>query len=388
MTSRTRSAPPPIGGRQEHVDDNSVMSGAGFWLIVVIVFIALVTAAVMTGTSKIEDDIADRTTAALRSNGYTAVIAEASGTHVALYGTYSDDQSEEGAVGVVRGVPGVSGVSIELWFVSNAEVEDLIITGQAIEFNWDATSVAVTGDVSNTDRSQFIAETLTPSFGRVDTAGFTVVDGIPDESDWIGTILSLAISARESIEVGRLIVVPDQDLLVLTGDVESKTIRNALNEEVVEAGNAIGFDTNAAVRVPDLAPDVVPPTEEDVEALQIDLDALLRDKVVEFEVNSDVITETGITLLDEILEILRLAPEISVEIAGHADTHGRPSTNLVLSEARAASVLLYLIAQGENPDRYTSVGYGDTQPIADNTTAEGRARNRRIEFRASLEEGT
>ena len=108
---------------------------------------------------------------------------------------------------------------------------------------------------------------------------------------------------------------------------------------------------------------------------------------MEFEVNSDVITETGITLLDEILEILRLAPEIMVEIAGHADTHGKATTNLVLSEARAASVLLYLIAQGENPDRYTSVGYGDTEPIADNTTAEGRARNRRIEFRALLEEG-
>jgi outer membrane protein OmpA-like peptidoglycan-associated protein len=388
MTSRTRSAPPPIGGRQEPVDDNSVMSGAGFWLITVIVFIALLTAAVMAGTSKIEDDIVNRTTAALRSNGYTSVIAEASGTDVALYGTYSDDQSEESAVGVARRVSGVSGVSTELWFVSDGEVEDLIITGQAIEFNWDATSVTVTGDVSTADRSRFMAETLAPSFGSVDTAGFTVVDGIPDESDWIGTILSLAISARESIEVGRLIVVPDQDLLVLTGEVESKSIRNALNEEVVEAGDAIGFDTNAAVRVPDLAPDVVPPTEEDVEALQIDLDALLKDKVVEFEVNSDVITETGITLLDEILEILRLAPDISVEIAGHADTHGKPSTNLVLSEARAASVLLYLIAQRENPDRYTSVGYGDTQPIADNTTAEGRARNRRIEFRALLEEGT
>jgi outer membrane protein OmpA-like peptidoglycan-associated protein len=176
--------------------------------------------------------------------------------------------------------------------------------------------------------------------------------------------------------------------LILTGDVETKIIRNALNKEVVEAGETIGFDTNAAVRVPESDPEVVPPTEEEVVALQIDLDALLKDKVVEFEVNSDVITETGITLLDEILEILQLEPEIRIEIAGHADTHGKAATNLVLSEARAASVLLYLIAQGENPDRYTSVGYGDTQPIADNTTAEGRARNRRIEFRASLEEGT
>jgi OOP family OmpA-OmpF porin len=289
---------------------------------------------------------------------------------------------------VVLRVPGVAGVSGDLWLVSDGEVEDLIITGEAIEFNWDATSLTITGDISTADRKQFITEALAPSFGRVDTASLAVVDGIPDESDWIGTILSLAISVRDPIEVGRLIVVPDQDLLILTGDVESKSIRNALNNEVVEAGEAIGFDTNAAVRVPEVDPVVVPPTEEEVVALQIDLDALLKDKVVEFEVNSDVITETGITLLDEILEILRLAPEIRIEIAGHADTHGKAATNLVLSEARAASVLLHLIAQGENPDRYTSVGYGDTQPIADNTTAEGRARNRRIAFRALLEEGT
>lgn len=388
MTNRTRSAPPPIGGRQEQVEDNSVMSGVGFWLIAIIAFIALATAAVVMGTSKIEDDIETRASAALRNNGYTAVIAEASGTEVAVYGTYSDDQTEEAVHAVVRGVPGVSAVSGDLWLVSDGEVEDLIITGEAIEFNWDATSVTVTGDISTADRKQFIADALAPAFGVVEASSFTVVEGIPDESDWIGSILALAISAREPIEVGRLIVVPHQDLLVLTGDVQSKPLRNALNKEVVETGEAIGFDTNAAVRVPELEPEVVPPTEEEVEALQIDLDALLEDKVVEFEVNSDVITETGITLLNEILAILRLAPEIRIEIAGHADTHGKPTTNLVLSEARASSVLLYLIAQGENPDRYTSVGYGDTQPIADNTTAEGRARNRRIEFRALLEEGT
>ena len=86
------------------------------------------------------------------------------------------------------------------------------------------------------------------------------------------------------------------------------------------------------------------------------------------------------------LAILRLAPDIRIEIAGHADTQGSAAANLTLSEARAAAVLAYLVAQGESIDRYMSVGYGDTQPVADNTTDEGRARNRRIVFRAILEE--
>jgi OOP family OmpA-OmpF porin len=154
---------------------------------------------------------------------------------------------------------------------------------------------------------------------------------------------------------------------------------------VSEVALSIGFDANPAVRVPDVER-VAPPTEEEVVALQIDLDSLLKDKVVEFEIKSDVITDTGIALLDEILEILTLEPEIKIEIAGHADSQGGAASNMILSQARADAVLVYLIAHDEAPDRFTAIGYGETQPIADNATEEGRARNRRIEFRASLEE--
>ena len=362
------------------------MSGIGFWLIAFVIFVAIATAAIVMGTSKIEADIEARATTALQNSGYVAVVAEASGTDVELYGTFTGDQSEDAAKLVVQRVPGVAGVSGDLWHLSGYDVEDIIIEGDAIEFAWNLSMVTVTGDISTEERRSFIAETLAEPFGSVDIDGFAVVEGLEDESDWIGAILALTISANEAMDVGRLIVVPDQELLVLTGDVDDKDVRNALNKEVVEVGDVIGFDTNAAVRVPELPPELLPPTEEEVEALQVDLDALLVNKVVEFEVNSDIITQTGVILLDEVLDILRLDPEILIEIAGHADTQGSAAANLTLSEARATAVLAYLIAQGERPDRYTSVGYGDTQPVADNTTDEGRARNRRIEFRAILEE--
>jgi len=386
MANRTKRTPPPFGANQEDFEDHSVMSGLGFWLIAFLLFVALATAAVIVGTSKIEADITARATAALEQSGYVAVVAEASGTDVELYGSYSTDQSEEAAHLVVQRVAGVTGVSGELWFISDDELEEIIITGDAIEFAWDGTSVVITGDISTQDRKMFISDTLAPIFGSVDVADFEVVEGLPDESSWIGTILALVISAQDPMVSGRLIVVPDQELLVLTGDVDSKPIRNLLNKEVSEAGESIGFDTNAAVRVPEVPPATVPPTEEEVEALQVDLDALLKDKIVEFEINSDVITDAGVILLDEILDILRLAPEIRIEVAGHADTQGSPAANLILSEARAASVSSYLITKGENPDRYVVVGYGDARPVADNSTDAGRARNRRIEFWAILEE--
>jgi len=69
-----------------------------------------------------------------------------------------------------------------------------------------------------------------------------------------------------------------------------------------------------------------------------------------------------------------------VEIAGHADTDGNADRNLDLSQRRADAVVAYFVSRGESPDRFIAVGYGDTRPIADNSTAAGRQKNRRIEF--------
>jgi OOP family OmpA-OmpF porin len=119
--------------------------------------------------------------------------------------------------------------------------------------------------------------------------------------------------------------------------------------------------------------------------LQEDLDDLISGKVIEFEFNSDVLTRDGRRLLMDILSALRRFPDVPVEIAGHADAVGTPQANLELSRRRAQAVVDFLVARGEDPNRFVVTAYGDTRPIADNSTPEGRARNRRIEFIA-LEE--
>ena len=117
-----------------------------------------------------------------------------------------------------------------------------------------------------------------------------------------------------------------------------------------------------------------------------DLDELIEGKVVEFEFDSAVLTDEGKALLDEIVAALKQVPLVPVEIAGHTDDVGSPESNLVLSRERAEAVLSYLLAAGEDADRFVVIGYGESQPIADNATEEGRARNRRIQFVALLEE--
>jgi aconitate hydratase len=68
------------------------------------------------------------------------------------------------------------------------------------------------------------------------------------------------------------------------------------------------------------------------------------------------------------------------EIGGHTDNVGQAASNQALSEARANSVRAYLVSKGVGKDALTAAGYGDTKPVADNATAEGKAKNRRIEF--------
>ena len=77
-------------------------------------------------------------------------------------------------------------------------------------------------------------------------------------------------------------------------------------------------------------------------------------------------------------------PSYILGINGHTDSQGRDELNLVLSQKRAIAVKKYLEKNSISAARLTSKGFGETLPIADNTSREGRAKNRRVEFKVSF----
>jgi outer membrane protein OmpA-like peptidoglycan-associated protein len=101
---------------------------------------------------------------------------------------------------------------------------------------------------------------------------------------------------------------------------------------------------------------------------------------VTFASGRSVLTEESFATLDEVAASLQAHPEIRIEIAGHTDATGSPEVNTRLSLARARAVMMYLARQGVSPERMVAEGYGPDRPIAPNGTAEGRARNRRVEL--------
>lgn len=104
-------------------------------------------------------------------------------------------------------------------------------------------------------------------------------------------------------------------------------------------------------------------------------------KGVNFEHDSAKLTASSTATLDDAITTLQRRSDINVEVAAHTDSQGTDEYNMGLSERRAASVMAYLTSHGIDAGRLTSKGYGESQPIADNKTKEGRAENRRVELR-------
>ena len=102
---------------------------------------------------------------------------------------------------------------------------------------------------------------------------------------------------------------------------------------------------------------------------------------VNFEFDSAMLTAGSTAMLDEGVKILKRHSDMKVEIAGHTDSQGNDKYNQGLSERRAQAVADYLIAHGANGSNISVTGYGESQPVADNSTKEGRAANRRVELR-------
>jgi len=122
------------------------------------------------------------------------------------------------------------------------------------------------------------------------------------------------------------------------------------------------------------------------EGVQIDVNGCeIREEIdlpgVTFETNSDRLLPGAENVLDDAAETLRRNPSISVEVAGHTDSDGAAEYNESLSERRAMTVRDYLAERGVEADRLTVRGYGEANPVADNSTAAGKAENRRVVLR-------
>jgi outer membrane protein OmpA-like peptidoglycan-associated protein len=118
------------------------------------------------------------------------------------------------------------------------------------------------------------------------------------------------------------------------------------------------------------------------EATWFDFDRLL------FDTGKATLQPASQEQLTNIADILKAYPQVKIRIGGYTDNTGDPSANLRLSGERAANIMAELVRLGIDPTRITAKGYGEENPIADNSTEEGRRKNRRISLRVTEKQNT
>ena len=112
----------------------------------------------------------------------------------------------------------------------------------------------------------------------------------------------------------------------------------------------------------------------------------LGENSVRFNTDKSTLTTTAKANLDKLVPVFNQYPDTNIQIYGYTDSTGTVAHNLTLSEQRAASVKSYLTGKGISSSRFTTTGLGIADPIASNDTADGRSKNRRVEFAITANE--
>ncbi|GAB4286267.1 MAG: OmpA family protein [Roseovarius sp.] len=193
--------------------------------------------------------------------------------------------------------------------------------------------------------------------------------------DWTYRVLA-ALEALSYLSHGVARVEPDEvSVSGATSDVEAGTMISGRLSEMLGEGARF---TIRVQYVEALDPEAGRPTSEECEAR---IAAVQKEHKITFEPGSATLDASAAAIMDKIADILKECGEISLEIGGHTDSQGREEMNQRLSLARAQAVVSALRMRRVAHASLRAVGYGESRPIADNDTEEGREANRRIEFK-------
>lgn len=184
----------------------------------------------------------------------------------------------------------------------------------------------------------------------------------PNWSEYMGKLLGPNL---KQVHKGQLHVNGTQ--VAIRGNVANEVLRQQVVSDMATALNPTYSIDNALI--------------VDAGEAQSVLDDTLSNRVIEFESGSATLTPRGVAILDEMVGAIKKIGTPRLQVVGHTDSSGSRLANIGLSLARAGTVRNYLVERGIPAGSLLAVGSGPDHPVATNDSAEGRAKNRRIEFR-------
>lgn len=228
----------------------------------------------------------------------------------------------------------------------------------------DSDKVVISGSVPDEAARAAIVSRLRDVYGNGPLVEQLEVGGVVPPPNWTAHIAKALGPGLKNVHQGELQVRGKH--VTLKGEVANEALRQQIASDIATALNPTYTIDNALI---------VKPRAQDI------LDDTLGGRTIEFLVGSAELSAAGIDVVNEMAAAIAKLDNPEVQIVGHTDNSGNRMENVALSLQRANAVRDYLAAKGIDSQRITALGAGPDKPVTTNDTTEGRARNRRIEFR-------
>lgn len=254
----------------------------------------------------------------------------------------------------------------------NEYKDQLATLGLQVGFGGQPKSIDTDGDGVNDDIDQC---PNTPLGANVDARGCE----LDDDGDGVANSKDACPNTPAGAEVdsrGCAAKDSDGDGVV---DADDQCPNTPAGARVDANGCELDDDGDGVVNSKDRCPNTKAGVRVDVNGCEIT--EVIELPGVTFASNSDRLLPGAERVLDDAAATLRKYSDLVVQVAGHTDSDGAAAYNESLSERRAKTVLNYLVDRGANAANLTARGYGEAEPVAENTTAVGKAANRRVELR-------
>ncbi len=226
--------------------------------------------------------------------------------------------------------------------------------------------VVVAGKVPDEATKAAVLQKLRDTYGAGSVVDQIEVGDVTTPPNWAANVQKLIGPQLKQISKGQLKI--NGTAIDVKGEVHNEALRQQVASDMANQLNPT-YTIRNALRVS--------------ASQQGILDQTLANRTIEFETGSATLTPQGQAILDQMAAAMMKLGNRQVTLIGHTDNSGNRASNIALSQARADAVKGYLVGKGIASSQLLSTGVGPDQPIASNDTADGRARNRRIEFRVS-----
>lgn len=225
-------------------------------------------------------------------------------------------------------------------------------------------TVTASGTVPNETTKAAVIEQLRKLYGADHVVDNIEVGGVVTPANWSRYVTAMICPDLKQVSKGKLQV--DGNTIDISGEVPNEAVRQQVLSSLSGA-----FDSHYGIKQ----------HMRIGQSKQKVLDDTLANRVVQFKSGSAVLTPEGLAVLDQMAGAILKLDNPFISIVGNTDDVGNRQSNIELSLARASAVKAYLVSKNIPAANLSVSGQGPDNPVADNATDEGRARNRRIDFR-------